>query len=106
MWRYSGETDLVSFMCYGGRPDWLSLRGIRIEEPMTGRPLSLGRLTEGLSRWQLDDLDEQLAPGVVDRRQRERYGTSLRAALSWSAGAVADGVLGDSAYDLVKLMLR
>ncbi len=73
---------------------------------MTGRPLSLGRLTEGLSRWQLDDLDEQLAPGVVDRRQRERYGTSLRAALSWSAGAVADGVLGDSAYDLVKLMLR
>ena len=54
-------------MCYGRTPDWLSLRDIRIEEPMTGRPLSLGRITEGLSRWQLDDVEEGLAPGIGHR---------------------------------------
>lgn len=26
IWRYSGETDVVSFMCYAREPDWASLR--------------------------------------------------------------------------------
>jgi len=62
-WRYSGETDLVSFMCYAREPDWASLRSVRIEE--SERTLSLGRITEGLTRWDSGDVDEQFAPGGI-----------------------------------------
>ena len=106
VWQYSGETDLVSFMCYGRCPDWLSTCSIRIEERMTGRPLSLGRLTEGLTRWQVDDIDGRFMPGNFHHHKNERYVTSLRAALSWSASAITAGALGNSAYDLIKLLLR
>src|SRR5260370_9376142 len=62
-WRYAGETDLVSFMCYAREPDWDSLRSVRIEE--SERTLSLGRITEGLTRWDSGDVDEQFAPGGI-----------------------------------------
>lgn len=37
---------------------------------MTGRPLSLGRITEGLSRWQLNEVEGGLAPGIGQRGAR------------------------------------
>ncbi len=105
LWRYSGETDLVSFMCYAREPDWASLRSIRIEESMTGRPMSLGRITEGLTGWATDDVDPYLAPGSVEPSSNGRYATSLGMALSWTATAVTGGVIGDAAYDLLKVLL-
>lgn len=72
---------------------------------MTGRPMSLERITEGLTRWVTDDVDPDLAPGSVAPSLDDNYATSLGKALSWSAAAVAGGVIGDTAYDLLKVLL-
>lgn len=105
LWRYSGETDLVSFMCYARTPDWLSLRSIRIEESMTGRPMSLGRITEGLVRWKDEGVDEGIASGISHAATEVTYATSLGKALEWTAAAVSGGVLGNSAYELLRMLL-
>jgi hypothetical protein len=104
VWRYSGETDLVSFMCYAREPDWLSLRSVRIEESPAGRSISLGQITEGLTRWSSGDVDERLAPGRAAKRVDRAHATSLDKALSWAALTVTGGVLGNSAYDLIKAL--
>jgi hypothetical protein len=104
IWRYSGETDLVSFMCYAREPDWLSLRSVHIEESPTGRPLSLGQITEGLTRWSSGDVDERFAPGRAAAGAHRTNASSLDKALSWAALTVAGGVLGNSAYDLIKAL--
>jgi hypothetical protein len=101
IWRYSGETDLVSFMCYAREPDWPSLRSVRIEES----GLSLGRITEGLTRWSSGDIDEQFAPGGITEGVGGTYAPSLVNALAWTASAVTSGVLGNSAYDLIRVLL-
>jgi len=104
VWRYSGETDLVSFMCYAREPDWLSLRSVRIEESPTGRPISLGQITEGLTRWSSGDADERFAPGRAAKGADRAHAPSLDKALSWAALTVAGGVLGNSVYDLIKAL--
>jgi hypothetical protein len=105
VWRYSGETDLVSFMCYAREPDWPSLRSVRIEESSSGRSISLGRITEGLTNWGSGEVDEQFAPGEVVERADGVYASSLEKALSWTALTVTGGVLGNSVYDLIKALL-
>jgi hypothetical protein len=34
-WRYSGATDVVSFLAYGGKPDWISLIHTRLDLSLT-----------------------------------------------------------------------
>lgn len=47
-WRFSGEADLVSFMCYRSQPDWETLRAVNLRTGQT----SLGEVVEGLRLWQ------------------------------------------------------
>jgi hypothetical protein len=72
---------------------------------MTGRPMSLGRITEGLVRWQDEDVDEAIAPGIGHTATEVTYATSLGKALEWTAAVVSGGVLGNSAYDLLRMLL-
>lgn len=103
-WRYSGYTDLVSFMCYARKPDWASLRYMMIEEPMSGRSVGLGRITEGLKGWMDDDLDPDFAPGVQASLGPGSHAMPFDRALAWAASAVAGGVMGNSAYDLLRIL--
>ena len=111
-WHYSGKCDLVSVMAYRGdgqcsklRWDWLSLRAVSLTDS-TGRyeQFSLGEVVELASRWR-DDPDELrvFAPGespVVGSVM------SLGAALGAVGAAVASGVAGNSAYDLLKQIIQ
>lgn len=73
---------------------------------MTGRPLTLGRITEGLAHWADDDMDPDLAPGLKFTSDEARYATSLGKALGWTASSVGAGVIGGYAYDLIKMMMH
>lgn len=89
-------------MAYGGEPDWQSLKAICLTDSQ-GRyleGLSVDEVIQGLRRWQEDEVVESMAPGM---RYRDIYVTPsiLVSALKWSASAVAAGVVGDAAYDLV-----
>lgn len=101
-WRYSGGTDLVSFMVYGRNPDWLSLRAVRLYS-VSGRPVDLFEAVEGLARWQEEILDDYLAPGGFPYVQEGARG--LVRGLSWSAEAITAGVLGNAAFELLKRVL-
>jgi hypothetical protein len=100
-WRYSGGTDLVSFMVYGSNPDWLSLKSVPLYST-DGERLTLVHITEGLRRWALDDVDPSLAPGEVPTSSQRL----LTGALVWSATAVASGLLGNGAFELVKSLTK
>jgi hypothetical protein len=78
---------------------------VRIEESSSGRSISLGRITEGLTNWGSGEVDEQFAPGEVVERADGVYASSLEKALSWTALTVTGGVLGNSVYDLIKALL-
>lgn len=100
-WRYSGGTDLVSFMVYGREPDWLSLRNISLYRAARYE-LDLGHVVEGLRGWQREELDAFLAPGECSPSGLTPSTGVLAAALQWSAGAVAGGVLGNAAFELIR----
>lgn len=102
LWQYSGDTDLVSFMCYARDPDWASLVYCRIDDSEPSAR-SLGEIAEGLRRWQDGEVDPDLTPGEF---QTARVLPDLGAALKWSAAAVGSGIVGDFAYDLLKLLMR
>jgi hypothetical protein len=99
-WRYGGGTTLVSFMVYGRDPDWLTLRDVPLYSA-DGTRLNLVHIAEGLARWQQDHVDPYLAPGEV-MHELDPVGALLTAALGWTAEAIASGVLGDSAFELLK----
>lgn len=102
-WRYSGGTDLVSFMCYGGAPDWLSLAtAVDLENSAKGR---LGVITEELREWSEPEFGSELAPGSRIGHPVGDPGW-LVSALGWSANSVAGGALGNAAWDLIKKLLR
>jgi hypothetical protein len=105
-WRYSGGTDLVTFMVYARDPDWPSLVSVALYAP-DGSGLDLSRITEGLRQWQDDDVDSSLAPGEAPRTEPLiRLSTALRwSALAISiaaAKAASAGVIGNAAYALLK----
>lgn len=103
-WQFSGTADLVSFMVYGGEPDWASLRAVELvgsAADSEGRP-SLGRAIEGLRR---DDPDPAFAPGEFQLGPllpRE----SLRQALAWSASAAVAGFIGNRADAIISHLLH
>lgn len=102
-WRYSGGTDLVSFMCHGQEPDWLSLAAaVDLEDGSGSR---LGAITEELADWNEPMFASDLAPGSAPGASFPASGR-FAAALIWSASAVTGGTLGNAAYDLIKLLLR
>lgn len=101
-WRYSGGTDLVSFMCYAREPDWLSLKSVRLYPwSRLGPGTSLSEVTEGLRRWKAGTIAPELAPGEAPAALTVPF-DCLADALAWSAAAVAGGLLGNAAYDLLK----
>ena len=102
-WRYSGGTDLVSFMCYGQEPDWLSVASA--VDLDNGSSLRLGVITEELADWNEVQFASDLAPGNASGASFPASGR-LAAALSWSASVVTGGTLGNAAYDLIKSLLR
>ncbi len=103
-WRYSGGTDLVSFMAYAQEPDFLSLKAVRLDpHDESSAEVRLASVTEKLRRWYDDDVDERFAPGSVSQPD---LAMSLVDGLRFSATAVASGVLGDAAFELVKQILH
>lgn len=100
-WRYLGGTTLVSFMVYGRQPDWASLRDVPLYGE-DGERLSLTHIVEGLARWQEEVVDPRLAPGEFTPKGVGGDTGLLVAALGWSASAVASGVMGDAAFELLK----
>jgi hypothetical protein len=104
-WRYSGRPELVSFMAYRDHPeliDWLSLRAVRLVDA-DGDYLdrSLSEVVEVLSDWRELDNDDlrDLAPGEPPRAvSAAQIGRALRAV----AAAIAGGVAGNAAYELIK----
>ncbi|MFD9474043.1 hypothetical protein [Streptomyces goshikiensis] len=103
-WRYSGGTNLVSFLCYSRVPDWLTLVSVRLdagaEAPRPGH--SLGEVTEALRSWETDEVNPSLAPGEFTHVDGSTSGPSLLRALMWSGNAIAGGVLGNMAFELLK----
>jgi hypothetical protein len=105
-WRYSGGTDLVSFMCYARDPDWLTLKSVRLYPWSRLSPgVSLTEVTEGLRDWRKDNVDPLLAPGEASAQDSYPF-DCLADALYWSATAIVGGVLGNATYDLLKRLLQ
>lgn len=102
-WRYSGGTDLVSFMCYAREPDWLSLVSTRLYDS-GGRHITVGEVTEGLRDWRDGPTDVDLAPGEFVGGGRDE-GATLPSALVWTANAVGAGVLGNYVFSLIQKLL-
>ena len=107
-WRFSGTADLISFMVYGGAPDWASLRAVDLcgtTAPQAGQyPLS--RVVEGLRRWQDEDPEPLYAPGEAPRLGPLIPRAALRQVLLWSALAAADGIIGNRADDVLSHLLH
>lgn len=94
---------MVSFMVYGRDPDWLTLRDVPLYSEDNMR-LTIIHVAEGLAQWQREQVDPYLAPGEAFYGL-DRDGALLTAALGWVAAAVAGGVLGNSAFELLKKLL-
>lgn len=103
-WHYSGETDLVSFMVSDGHPDWLTVCDLRLYDNAESA-LSVGELTERFGAW---ESQEHLSLAEIVRENKEFAGVDsvLIRALRASAWAVTGGVLGNSVYDLIRLIVR
>lgn len=107
-WRFSGTADLVSFMAYGGEPDWESLRSVDLcgtTAPQPGQH-PLGEVVEGLRRWQDEEPDPSFAPGESPETGPFIPLKALRQALLWSATAAAAGVIGNRADDILTHLLH
>ena len=104
-WRYSGRPELVSFMAYHYFPefiDWLSLRAVPLVDADGGYlDRSLSEVVEVMSDWRELDSDDlrDLAPGELPRAvSAAPIGRALRVV----AAAIASGVAGNAAYELIK----
>jgi hypothetical protein len=104
-WRYSGRPELVSFMAYRDHPgliDWPSLRSVRLVDA-NGRYLdrSLSEIVEVLSDWRDLDNDDirDLAPGESPQAVSA---APIGQALQATAAALASGIAGNAAYELIK----
>jgi hypothetical protein len=107
-WRFSGTADLVSFMVYGGEPDWASLHSVDLcgtTAPQPGRH-PLGQVVEGLRHWQDEDPDPSYAPGEAPVTGPFISREALRQALLWSALAAAAGIIGNRADDILTHLLH
>lgn len=93
-------------MCYAKIPDWKSLVSARLYDSLVeGRRYSIGGVTESLRNWADPDFtDDRLMAGSFAPVDGEM--SPLTASLRWSANAVAGGVLGNTVYDLLKIILR
>lgn len=92
VWDFSGSTDLVSFMCYSGEPDWASSKAVtRVLDD-----LDLYSITKELVDWKSPRFNSRLAPG------NDPYGPLLLGpALKGAGAAIGGGVV----YDLLKLAI-
>jgi hypothetical protein len=90
-WRFSGKTDLVSFMVYDGEPEWLTLKSVELEMP-------LAELTEKLTDWETGNVDVTLAPGEFPYSGAS---LALPQALLWSANAIGAGVASNAVWELL-----
>lgn len=107
-WRFSGTADLISFMVYKGKPDWASLRAIQLcgtTAPQLDQ-YPLGRVVEGLRRWQEEDPDPTYAPGEAPELGPLVPREALRQALLWSAFAAASGFIGNRADAILTHLLH
>lgn len=102
-WRFSGGADLLSFMVYGGDPDWLSLRPVDLIDGADAQ--ALGHAIEGLRGWQGEEPSAAYAPGSDDLCVSVPR-DALREALKWSAVAIAGGVLGNRADAILDHLLK
>jgi hypothetical protein len=107
-WRFSGTADLVSFMVYGGEPDWASFRSVDLCGTTALQPgqQPLGHVVEGLRRWQDEDPDPLFAPGESPGTGPFVPREALRQALLWSALAAAAGVIGNRADDILTHLIH
>lgn len=99
-WRYDGGTWLVSFMVYGRRPDWASLKPYKLD---SGAPLELSEVTQRLVRWADGDSDPDLSPGEFAVVNTPRY--VLAGALMRTTRELGISVAGSAAYDALKSVL-
>jgi hypothetical protein len=107
-WRFSGSADLVSFMVYGGDPDWASLHAVELCGTTAPQPDQhpLGRAIEGLRRWQDEEPDPRFAPGETPDLGPFIPREALRRALIWSALAASSGIIGNRADDILNHLLH
>jgi hypothetical protein len=101
-WRYTGDPQVVSFMVYGGNPDWKSLHHVDlfgVDAP------SIGGVIEGLRRWQVEEPDRRFAPGEALYETTFIPCGVLRDALKWAALAATAGVIGNRVDDLLGRLL-
>ncbi|MBO1754839.1 hypothetical protein [Allobranchiibius sp. CTAmp26] len=98
-WRHSGGTDLVSFLCHHGEPDWLSLTASRIDSAES--TLTLAEVASAQERWSQGRDDPLFWASQLKRRTDGQDGR-LEEALERAAAAVGAGVLAAASYDLVK----
>lgn len=103
VWRFSGETDLVSFMVYQGEPDWLTTCDICIYDG-EGHAVSLESLTERFGDWQSSGLGPETL--VADLHDTADVDSALARSLQASAYAVAGGMIANLVYDLLRNTLR
>ena len=106
VWRFSGSADVVSFMVYGGEPDWHSLRAVELCElgAPDGAP-RLGRVVEGLRRWPGEEPDSNFAPGEDTLGPFVRK-DALRDALLRTASAAAGAAMGSVLDEIIRHLLR
>lgn len=113
-WRYSGRPELVSFMAYRDfsdyfgptvRIDWPSLRAVPLADA-NGDYLdhSLSEIVETMSDWRDTDnaAIRRFAPG---ERPAVESALSLGSALRVVGSAMAGGIAGNAAYDLLKQII-
>ncbi|WP_338930915.1 hypothetical protein WEB32_05310 [Streptomyces netropsis] len=107
-WRYSGGTDLVSFLCYSKSPDWLTLVSVQLDAgaEALGPGRSLGEVTENLRNWETGEVDPSLSPGEFADGTDIASMPPLLRALMWSGNAIAGGVMGNIAFELLKQIGR
>lgn len=99
-WRFSGNTDVVSFRVYNGQPDYSTLVGVQLEMP-------LSELTEQLKDWEAEDFDPEIY--ASEEVTYNGGGLPLAQALRWSAtkvGALGGGLLVSYIIDLLRQVGR
>ncbi|MET7326663.1 hypothetical protein [Nonomuraea sp. NPDC005650] len=122
-WEYSGTPELVSVMAYAtevtargytdtvAKIDWASLRAVRLTD-LNGNYKShnLGTLVETLSDWREASESTEPVPAFRELAPGEAPSTTtsveiLRPLLNAAAAAIAGGIAGNAAYDLLKKIM-
>ncbi|WP_158854959.1 hypothetical protein [Saccharothrix deserti] len=114
-WTYSGRPEIVSFMAYGrydeefneprAHIDWPSLRAVPLVDANGSYiDYSLGEVVEAMSDWRERDGEvlRHLAPGELPIAAST---LSIEGALKAVASALAIGITGNAAYELIKKVI-